>query len=88
MSVIVAFGMTAPVMAQTAAPGSVTATEGAMLHDVNGTRLGHVYKVMPDGSVKIIFDTRIVTVPGTTLSMVDGSLTTSMTKNQVSDLKN
>ncbi|TVV76777.1 hypothetical protein FOY91_03395 [Sphingomonas solaris] len=63
------------------------ARRGAMLRDVNNLRLGAVSRVNSDGSAAIIFDSRMVTVPATTLSMVDGKLTTSLTKKEINSMK-
>jgi hypothetical protein len=63
------------------------ATKGAMLHSADGVRLGEVDRVETDGSVQLIFDGRIVTVPATTLSLQDGELTTSLKKTDVMNLK-
>ena len=77
----------APAVAQTSgsapAASAVAATKGQMLHDANGGRLAPVDQVTSDGSVQIIFYGKVVTVPASTLSVVDGDLKTSLTKNQV-----
>ena len=71
----------APTAAAAAAP--IVATKGKMLYAANGGRLGSVYRVGDDGSVQLILDGNMRTVPATTLSMVDGKLTTSLTKSDV-----
>jgi hypothetical protein len=60
------------------------ATKGQMLYDSNAARVATVHKVNDDGSVMIILDGKVITIPVNTLSIVDGHLTTNMTKNQVS----
>ncbi|MGB8366162.1 MAG: hypothetical protein ACLQUZ_03540 [Rhizomicrobium sp.] len=80
-----------PAAAQNAAPSAtvapaVTASKGQMLHDADGGRLAPVYRVTDDGSVQIIFYGKVVTVPHATLSMADGELKTSLTKDQVLNL--
>jgi hypothetical protein len=80
-----------PAAAQTEAPSTpataqVTATKGQMLHSADGGRLASVNKVNDDGSVQIIIDGKVVTVPANTLSAPNGELTTSLTKNQVLSL--
>jgi uncharacterized Zn-binding protein involved in type VI secretion len=62
---------------------AVTAAKGKMLVAANGARLGVVYRVTPDGSVQVIIDGKLATISGSTLSMANGSLTTSLTKNDV-----
>jgi hypothetical protein len=67
-----------------AAPAAtLAATKGHMLISSNGSRLGSIYKVGPDGSAQIIIDGKLVTVPAATISLADGKLTTSLTKSQV-----
>jgi hypothetical protein len=61
----------------------VAAAKGQTLLAQNGGRLGSVYRVGQDGSVQMIIDGHMVTVPASTLSSVDGHLTTSLTKSEV-----
>lgn len=63
------------------AGGSVE--KGKMLFDNGGTRLGVVYKVTADGSAQIIFEGKLVTVPGTTISDAAGRLETNLSKSQL-----
>jgi hypothetical protein len=63
------------------------ATEGKMLVAANGARLGAVYRVTDDGSAQLIVDGKMVTVPASTLSVVDGKLQTTLSKNEVRKLK-
>lgn len=74
--------MSLPVLAQEA-----VAQEGKMLVAANGARLGAVYRVTDDGSAQLILDGKMVTVPASTLSVVDGKLTTSLSKSEVRKLK-
>ena len=62
------------------------ATAGVMLVSADGVRLGPVYRVSSDGSAQLIVKGKMATVPVTTLSMVDGRLTTSLSKTDVSSL--
>lgn len=57
-----------------------------MLHAADGGRLEAVNRVLSDGSVQIIIDNKIVTVPAKTLSSVNGELTTSLTRDKVLSL--
>ena len=78
----------APATAETAMATSAvltTATKGKMLLASDGARLAPVYRVADDGA-QIILDGRMVTVPSNTVTMVDGKLTTSLTKSQVISL--
>ena len=78
-----------PVLAQTASatPSPVVATKGQMLTSADRARLGSVVRVADDGSVAIIFDTRLVTIPAGTLSLANGKLTTSLNKRDVTALR-
>jgi len=64
-----------------AAPAA--ASKGKMLVAADGARLGTVYRVGSDGAVQMIIDGKMVTVPASTLSSVDGRLVTSLSKKQV-----
>jgi len=62
---------------------TAVAVKGKMLMGANGARLGPVYRVSADGSAQIIIDGKMVTVPASTLSTVDGKLMTSLSKSEV-----
>jgi hypothetical protein len=66
-----------------AASTAAVAVKGQMLMGANGARLGTVSRVTADGSAQILIDGKMVTVPATTLSMVGGKLTTSLSKSEV-----
>jgi hypothetical protein len=66
-----------------AGTAAAVAEKGRMLVASNGARLGLVYRVGSDGSAQMIVDGKMVTIPATTLSSVDGKLTTSLTKSEV-----
>lgn len=88
--------LAAPALAQTTAPvtAPIAATavkKGQHLKDANGVRLGEIDRVAAadDGSVaavRIIFAQHFVTIPGSTLTLVDGKLVTSMTKSEIGKL--
>jgi hypothetical protein len=82
---IVMCAVVLPAGAQGTADSAATAVaaKGKMLISSNGARLGAVYRVDPDGAAQIIIDGKLVHVPASTLSNVDGKLTTSLTKSQV-----
>jgi hypothetical protein len=65
------------------AADQAVAAKGQMLVAANGSRLGPVYRVSTDGAVQMIISGKMVTVPASTLSSVDGKLTTSLSKSQV-----
>jgi hypothetical protein len=75
--------VTTPAMAADAAP----ARAGQMLRDSRSARVGLVDRVNPDGSVRIILDSRFVTIPASTLTSTDGKLATSLSKSEIAKLK-
>jgi len=60
---------------------------GKMLLAANGARLGAVYRVTDDGSAQLIVDGKLVTIPAATLSVVDGKVTTSLSKSDIRKLR-
>lgn len=98
--VALALAAAAPALAQTAAAPEAAAAapvpaasikNGSPLKDANGTRLGNIEKVRADSTgnvaaVQIIFNQGFRTVPGSTLSVKDGTVFTSLTKSQVNKL--
>ena len=78
----------APVIAvdAPAGAGAAVAHRGDMLRDVYNVRLGAVSSVAKDGSVSLIYDAHFVTVPGDSLSLVNGKLVTKLSKSQISSL--
>ena len=74
---------TASAQNASSAAATAVAEKGKMLVSSNGSRLGTVYRVAPDGSAEIIIDGKLVSVPASTLSNVDGKLTTSMSKSEI-----
>jgi hypothetical protein len=66
-----------------AAPASVAVTAGKMLYGPDGNRIASVYRVTSAGDVQIIIASRLVTVPASTLSEVNGKVATSLTKSEI-----
>lgn len=56
---------------------------GKMVVDAKGARLAPVLRVSGDGSPQIIFQGKVVTIPVSTISVVEGKLTTSLSKADV-----
>ena len=84
LGVLICVFVTVPAIAEDAsAHAAVVATKGKMVVAVNGSRLGPVYRVTPDGSVQVIIDGRMATIPAATLSLTNGELTTSLSKSDV-----
>ena len=73
--------------ALSAVAADAVAEAGKMLLGADGVRLGAVYRVTSDGSAQLIVDGKMVTVPAATLSVVDGKLTTSLSKSDVRKLR-
>jgi hypothetical protein len=65
---------------------STVAAKGKVVVAADGARLGTVYRVGSDGAVQIIIDGKMITVPASTLSSVDGRLVTSLSKHEVQAL--
>jgi len=87
-----AFALAAPLSAQTVdTPGAVSTTEevkvGRTLRDANNARLGRIDRVNADGSVRIIFDTRFVTIPADTISVSGDTPTTSLSRRDVARIR-
>jgi hypothetical protein len=60
----------------------VQVAPGKMIY--SGTaRLGSVYRVNGDGNPQVVLDGKLVTIPASTLSNVDGKLTTSLSKKDI-----
>jgi hypothetical protein len=81
--VAVACVLAAATAAAQDSPSAALAAKGQVVVSANGSRLGSVYRVATGGSVQMIIDGKMVTVPGATLSNSDGKLTTSLTKSEV-----
>ncbi len=71
--------------AVTAVPAvaQAVASKGKTLVTADGARIGSVYRVSDDGSAQVIVEGKLVSIPAATLSMTDGKLTTSLTKQEV-----
>ena len=81
-------GLTCALATLTATAQTPAAAEkGKIVVSSNGSRLGTVYRVGPDGSAQIIIDGKLVSIPASTLSSVDGKLTTSLSKSEVLALR-
>lgn len=81
-----------PVLAQTAAlaqasvSAPLVAKRGATVFDNGANRIGTVLAVRDNGSVVINFRSARVTLPVETLALVNGKLTTSLSKAEVGKL--
>jgi hypothetical protein len=86
-SVLVIAASLALPFAASLAGESARATEGKMLVSADGARLGAVYRVANDGSAQLVVNGKMATVPVSTLSVVDGTLMTSLSKSDVRNLR-
>lgn len=60
---------------------------GTMLYSSAGYRVAPIYRVSADGNPQVILNGRLVTVPASTLSTVDGKVATSLTKKEIAAAK-
>lgn len=63
--------------------GLVKVAVGKMLYDADGKKLAAIYKLDPKGSPQLLLEGKMVTVPTSTLTEVDGKFTTNMTKRDL-----
>ena len=99
--VLFALAIATPALAQdvnvepaaAAAPASVAEPVAAvnagpreLIVSSDGRRIGRVMRLTADGSPRVIFASRIVTIPASTLTRADGRLVTSLTRAEVGAL--
>jgi hypothetical protein len=60
---------------------------GQMLYSSAGYRVAQIYRVSGDGNPQVIYDGKLITVPASTISAVDGKVTTTLTKRDLSSAK-
>lgn len=65
-----------------AAASAVTPKAGTMLYSA-GNRVAAIYRIASDGNPQIILNGKLVTVPASTLSSVNGKTTTTLTKAEL-----
>jgi hypothetical protein len=69
------------------AAAPVKITSGKMLYSTSGYRIAPIYRVNADGHPQVIVDGRLVTVPSTSISAVNGKITTTLTKKEIVSAK-
>lgn len=74
-------GVSAAVAAEPSALAKVLV--GKLLYDADGKKLAPIYKLDGNGVPQILLDGKIVTVPMSTLTEVDGKFTTKLTKRDL-----
>ena len=76
------------VRAAAEAPAAAVAVNaGKMLYSSNGQRVAAIYRVNAEGNPQVILNGKLVTVPASTLSDVNGKVTTSLTKSELGRAK-
>ena len=70
-----------------AAAGTVAINAGKMLYSSNGQRVAAIYRVNAEGNPQVILNGKLITVPSSTLSDVNGKVTTSLTKQELGRAK-
>jgi hypothetical protein len=66
-----------------AAASTVAVNAGKMLYASNGQRIASIYRVTTEGNPQVILNGKLVTVPASTLSDVNGKVTTSLSKSEL-----
>ena len=84
---VLSASLPAAVSAQTPAAAGVSVNSGKMLYSSNGQRVGAVYRVTAEGDPQVILSGKLVTIPASTLSEVDGKLTTSLARKDIGRAK-
>ena len=75
----------APVAANAADRIDTGISAGKMLYSAEGKRLAPIYRVDRDGTVQVILNGKMVTVPGHTVSLAKGKIQTSLNKSQLAN---
>lgn len=70
-----------------AAAEPIQINNGMMLYSSAGNRVAPIYRVTADGNPQLILNGRLVTVPASSLTIVDGKVTTSLTKSEIARAK-
>lgn len=87
VSASLAFAVVAPQIAHAedidTSSATVSVSEGEMLYTGKGKRLAAVYRTSEDGNAHVILNGKMYVVPASTLTVVDGKATTSLSKREV-----
>ena len=70
-----------------ATAAAVAVNAGKMLYASNGQRIAAIYRVTAEGNPQVILNGKLVTVPASSLSDVNGKVTTSLTKIELGRAK-
>lgn len=63
---------------------AVSVNAGRMIYGPNGQRIAPAYRVTSEGTVQVILNGKLVNIPSSTLSEVNGKIATSLTKKDLS----
>ncbi len=69
------------------AAATVAVNAGKMLYAANGQRIAAIYRVTSEGNPQVILNGKLVTVPASSLSDVNGKVTTTLTKAELGRAK-
>jgi hypothetical protein len=80
--------MLVSVNAASAADAVATATAatpvvGKMLYSADGKKLAAIYKLDASGAPQVLLEGKLVTIPASSLTEVDGHVQTSLTKKDI-----
>lgn len=75
---------TQPVQAVAEEVATLEVNAGKMLYGPKGRRIASIYRVTSEGDPQVILNGRMITVPASTLTDVDGKVTTSLSKRDLS----
>jgi len=67
-------------VAASAQTAKVGVRAGKMIYGANGQRIGAAYRVTQDGTVQVILNSKLVSIPAASLSEANGKVVTSLTK--------
>jgi len=60
---------------------------GQVIRDSGNARVGNVDRVNADGSVRLIYDSRFVTIPADKLEVKDNAVLVSLKKNEIAKIR-
>ena len=78
--------MLASISAAGAADTAATAPNpvvGKMLYSADGKKLAAIYKLDASGAPQVLLEGKLVTIPASSLTEVDGHIATSLTKKDI-----
>ena len=66
---------------------AVSVNAGKMIYGPNGQRIAPAYRVTSEGAVQVILNGKLVNIPSSTLSDVNGKVTTSLSKKDLTSAR-